>query len=38
VLDCPVAKPILNGPRIVTGIGERKAAGMPEHVEMDRKA
>jgi hypothetical protein len=30
-------EPILNGPRINAVIGELVAAGMPQHVEVDRE-
>ena len=30
-----MAEPVLNCPRVVTGIGQRVAAGVPEHMEMN---
>jgi hypothetical protein len=32
-----VAEPILNAPRVVTGIGQRVAASVPQHVCVHRK-
>jgi hypothetical protein len=32
-----MAEPILDAPRVVAGIGQRVAAGVPEHVNVDRK-
>jgi hypothetical protein len=32
-----MADPILNAPRVVAGSGQGVAAGVPEHVSMDRK-
>ena len=37
VLDVLVAKPCLERPRVVAGIGKRIAAAMPQHVRVDRK-
>src|SRR5262249_48311263 len=34
VLNSPVPKPILNSPRIMPRIGQRKAAGVTQHVGM----
>ena len=33
-------QPILNGPRVVPGVGQRVTAGVPQHVHVDleRKA
>ena len=38
VLDRPVPKPILNSAGVVAVVGELEAAGMPEHVDVDREA
>ena len=38
VLDRLVAEIVLNGPRIMPGIGKRKAATVAQHVSMDRNA
>jgi hypothetical protein len=35
VLDRSVAKPILNAPRVVAGVGEGIATGMAQHVGVD---
>jgi hypothetical protein len=35
VLERPTAEPILDASRVVAGIGERVAAGMPKHMGMD---
>jgi hypothetical protein len=35
VLDGTMAEPILNCPRVVACIGERVAAGVPEHVHVN---
>jgi hypothetical protein len=35
VLDGAMAKPILNCPRIVPRIGQRIAAGVPQHVNVN---
>jgi len=32
-----MAEPILNAPRVVAGICQRIAAGVPQHVGVDRK-
>jgi hypothetical protein len=37
VLDGPVAEPILNASRVVSGIGQGIAASVAEHVSVNRK-
>src|SRR5262249_53982166 len=37
VLDVLVPEPRLQRPRVMTGIGQREAAAVPQHVGMDRK-
>ena len=37
VLDRSMAEPILNPSRVVARIRQRVAAGVPQHVSMDRK-
>jgi hypothetical protein len=37
VLDCAMTKPILNCSRVVPSIGERVAAGVPQHVDVNLK-
>jgi hypothetical protein len=32
-----MAKPVLNASGVVAGVSQGVAAGMPEHVDMDRK-
>src|SRR5262245_9014730 len=35
MLDCPMTKPVLNCPRIMPCIGQRVAAGVPQHVDVN---
>src|SRR5690349_11215365 len=37
VLDVAMAEPLLNGSRVVPIVGELKAAGVAQHVRMDRE-
>ena len=35
VLDCSMAEPVLDQPRVMAGIGQGVAAGVAQHVSMD---
>ena len=37
VLDCSMAEPVLDQPRVMASIGQGVAAGVAQHVSMDAK-
>ena len=37
VLDVAVPEPLLDGTRVVSAVGEREAAGVAQHVRVDRE-
>ena len=37
MLNCSMAEPILDQPRVMAGIGQGVAAGVAQHVSMDAK-